>query len=133
DHLDFCRRSPRLLVDFRERLEFDEAAWFPVKDHGLLVLAFAERTLLHRLSEILAIVAQIKLVFLDAAIHLIVLSRKVGESLDARRRPEFEDDLMRMRRAAVLPLSVPDRGGIAIHGIGALAVFAGRFLAIHAD
>jgi len=30
----------------------------------------------------------------------------------------------------VLPLSMPDSAGIAVHGVGAFAIFAGGFLAV---
>src|SRR6266581_7996134 len=60
NHPNLSRRCPRLIIDFRKRLEFNEAAWFRVEGHDPLFFAFAERALFYRLPEVLAIVAQIE-------------------------------------------------------------------------
>src|SRR5262245_31846866 len=68
---------PRAVVDFRKRPEFEEPAVDGVERHGLLVLPFGKGPLLHRLAEILAVIADIKFVILDRAVDLLVLTRKI--------------------------------------------------------
>src|ERR1017187_5739349 len=65
-HANFRRRGPRLAIDFRKRLELDEAASLRLDEgDGFQFLAGFKRTLRHRLPEIHAVIADIKFVILD--------------------------------------------------------------------
>src|SRR3954462_1061459 len=66
-HSDLRCRGPRLAVNFRERLEFDEPALSGFKGNGLLVFVFAQRALLDGFAKVIALNADIKLVVLDRA------------------------------------------------------------------
>ena len=83
-HADFRRRGPRLAVDFRKRLELDEAARLRSEGDGFQLLAFCEVALGHRLAEILPVVADVKFIVLDRAVFAVVLPRQIGETFDRR-------------------------------------------------
>ena len=104
----FNRSAPRRFppprstptVDFGKRLELDEPAHLRlVKATVFFSLPVSNVPLLHRLAEVLAVVADVKFVVFDGAVFDVVLAWQIGETLDGGRRGEFNDDFVRTFRA----------------------------------
>ena len=63
----------------------------------------------------------------------LILPRQIGEAAHLGRLAELDDDFMRMLGVGILPLGMPESFWIAINCIGAFAVLAGSFFAVHAN
>src|ERR1035441_674122 len=130
---DFGGGGPGVVIEFGQSPELDETALLGVEIHRFFLAAFREGSLFHRLAKALVIIAQIKLVVLDGAVDLAILARSPAEALDGGGGDQFDDDFVGAGRILVRPLSMPEGGGIAVHGIGAMTVLGGRFLAVGPD
>src|SRR5690242_10646841 len=131
DDADFSSGCPRQAVNFRDGLEFDEAAFYRLEGFNLFLLARSERSGLDGLAKVRAIIAHVKFVALDGAVVRFVLPWQIGEAFDDGGRNQFEDDFMGKAGAVALPLGVPNGVGVAIHRVFSVTVLAVDFLAVH--
>src|ERR1019366_291568 len=94
-------------------------------------LARLECAPFYGLAKILPVFADVKLVVFDSAVIRRVLPGQGGETFDAARRIQFNDDFVGKPKTVAAPQGMPIGVGVAIHGFFSAVVRAIGFLAVH--
>jgi hypothetical protein len=109
-------RSPTLSTDFRQGPETHVLpGYLGGKQHHIFAVLMRERACHHQRARLVVGLAHVELIAGDGSIPAAG-ARQIGKSADLVGRAQIDCEFVRVGRVVELPIGMPQRVGIAVHG-----------------